>query len=134
MSEATEAVRGLVDAWLQARADVAAIERAEHPDITDRHGRVWTWVSGDLYRHCGNAAPEHMINWFGLPSQEVLDNPNYGDLCGICLNGRERHITVCRPEWNCSHIPCGWIRASGFRGPRETFVIVDETQMWEDTP
>ncbi|MGW6789973.1 hypothetical protein [Streptomyces chartreusis] len=96
-------VANLIAEWQNARAQLAAIERAEHPDVVDRHGRTWTWVSKDLYRHCGNAAPADMINDFGLPSQKVLDNPNYGELCEICLNGRQRHVPDCKPEWNCSH-------------------------------
>ena len=100
-----EAVGGLIADWQAARAALAAVERAEHPDITDGHGRVWTWFGrGDTYRHCGNAAPADMINQFGLPSQRVLDNPNYGELCDICLNGRVRNVPDCKPEWNCSHV------------------------------
>lgn len=99
-------VTRLLTEWQDARAQLAELERAEHPDITDRHGRVWTWRgSGDLYRHCGNAAPADMIDQFGLPSQRSLDNPNY-DPCDICLDGRERNAPKCRPEWNCSHRWC----------------------------
>lgn len=105
MSDATEAVGKLIASWQSARAALAEIERAEHPDIVDRHGRTWTWVSKDLYRHCGNAAPKDMINDFGLPRQSALDNPNY-DLCDICLNGRARNVRKCRPEWQCSHKIC----------------------------
>jgi hypothetical protein len=75
----------MVSDWLQLRADLAAVERAEHPDLTDHHGRVWTWVAGDLYRHCGMAWPRHSIEdtRHGLPSATVRANPNY-DLCDIC--------------------------------------------------
>lgn len=95
-------VENLIADWQEARAALAEIERAEHPDIIDRHSRVWAWVSKDLYRHCCTAAPADMINQFGLPTQGALDNPNY-DLCDICLNGRERNVPDCKPEWNCSH-------------------------------
>lgn len=93
----------LIVNWQDARARLLELERAEHPDIVDRHGRMWTWRGrGDLYRHCGNAAPAHMINDFGLPTQAALDNPNY-DLCVICINGRVRNVPDCKTEWNCSH-------------------------------
>jgi hypothetical protein len=106
VSNVTEAVGRLIADWQDARAALAELERAEHPDITDSHGRVWTWRGrGDLYRHCGIAAPADMINNFGLPSQRSLDNPN-SDPCGICLDGRERRAPKCRPEWNCSHKWC----------------------------
>ncbi|MFI9123827.1 hypothetical protein ACIGW0_31300 [Streptomyces bikiniensis] len=101
-----KSVENLIIEWQAARAELAELERAEHPDLTDRFGRVWTWRGrGDLYRHCGNAAPAYMIDQFGIPSQRVLDNPNY-DLCVICLAGRTRNVKKCRPEWNCSHKVC----------------------------
>ncbi|SOE25703.1 hypothetical protein [Streptomyces sp. OK228] len=98
-----DSVTNLITEWQAARAALAAIERAERPDVTDRFGRVWTWFGrSDTYRHCGTACPVDMIDSFGLPSQRALDNPNY-DLCGICLNGRTRNVPDCKPEWNCSH-------------------------------
>jgi hypothetical protein len=98
-----DSVSALIDRWTSAREELAAIERAEHPDIVDQHGRTWTWRGrGDLYRHCGNAAPDHMINDFGLPAQSALDNPNY-DLCDVCLDGRKRNVPDCDPSWDCSH-------------------------------
>lgn len=98
-----KAVENLITSWRAARALVAEIERAAHPDIVDHLGRVWTWRGrGDSYRHCGNAAPEYMINDFGLPTQAALDNPNY-DLCDACIDGRTRNVPACKPEWNCSH-------------------------------
>jgi hypothetical protein len=104
-SKAVRSVGRLLAEWIALRAELAEMERAEHPDITDRHGRVWSWVSKNLYRHCGIAAPANMINQFGLPTQQMLDNPNYGELCAICLAGRERHVPACRPEWGtCSHV------------------------------
>lgn len=107
MSDATEAVSRLIGEWQNARAALAELEHAEHPDITDRHGRAWTWRPGrgDIYVHDGMAFPRALVesNALGLPSQSVLDNPNYGHLCDVCLDGRERNVPDCRPEWNCSH-------------------------------
>lgn len=109
MSEATETVGRLVDQWQAARAALTELERAEHPDIVDRFGRVWTWRGrGDLYRHCGMAFPGDWLKEdgrIGLPSQRSLDNPN-SDPCTICLDGRTRNVRKCRPEWNCSHKVC----------------------------
>ncbi|AKZ59221.1 hypothetical protein SAM23877_6176 [Streptomyces ambofaciens ATCC 23877] len=106
MSTAIETVSKLVGKWVAARAELAEIERAEHPDIVDRHGRTWTWFGrGDLYRHCGNAAPASMIDQFGRRPQVILDNPNY-DLCDVCIDGRVRNAPVCKPEWDCSHKWC----------------------------
>src|SRR5689334_4293693 len=99
---AVETVGNLVASWQAVRAELHEIERSEHPDITDRFGRVWTWKSKDLYRHCGTACDVDMIPQFCLPSQRALDNPNY-DLCEICIDGRERNAFCCKFEWNCSH-------------------------------
>lgn len=110
MSEATRTVGRLIADWQAARAELAAIERAEHPDITDHHGRVWTWKPGrgDVYVHDGMAFPKDFLTepgHIGLPTQKVLDNPNYGHLCAICLNGRTRNVPDCKPEWGpCSHV------------------------------
>jgi hypothetical protein len=111
VAEIHDAVGRLIDDWQSARAELAEIERAEYPDITDHHGRVWVWWKGDLYRHCGLAFPEDWIingrpgrDRLGLPSQAVLDNPNYGHLCDICMNGRTRNVPPCKPEWNCDHV------------------------------
>ncbi|OSC76475.1 hypothetical protein B5180_01590 [Streptomyces sp. BF-3] len=106
-----QAVSELITQWQESRAALAELERAERRDITDRFGRVWTWRGrGDLYRHCGNAAPAHMIAQFGRPTQAALDNPNY-DLCDICLDGRTRNVRKCRPEWKCSHQVCRSVAA-----------------------
>lgn len=103
MHPATRTVSRLLTAWQTTRAELAALEAADRPDITDHLGRVWTWKGrGDLYRHCGTAAPAALIERFGLPSQSALDNPNY-DLCPTCIDGRTRNIPDCKPEWNCSH-------------------------------
>lgn len=81
----TERVSELITRWNAARAAVQAIERAEHPDATDKYGRVWIWISGDLYRHDQLAWPLAIITseHFGLPGPGLADNPNY-DLCAIC--------------------------------------------------
>ena len=98
----------LMAQWQKARAQLAEIERREHPDIIDGHGRAWTWIGrGDVYRHDGAAFSEDWIREegrIGLPSQRVLDNPNYGHLCDTCLNGRTRNVPDCKPEWNCGHV------------------------------
>lgn len=108
MSEATEAVGRLIGEWQDARAQLSELGRAEHPDIVDGYDRTWTWKPGhgDVYVHDGMAFPGDWLKEpgrIGLPSQKVLDNPNYGELCATCLNGRERHVPDCKPEWNCSH-------------------------------
>ncbi|MFE5290186.1 hypothetical protein ACFRAQ_34905 [Nocardia sp. NPDC056611] len=79
-------VASMIADWRAARAELAALERAEHADITDRFGRVWTWWKGDLYRHDkGLAVPQKFLTegWVGLPKRELKDNPNY-ELCEIC--------------------------------------------------
>lgn len=74
----------LINEWQSARLALQEIERSEHPDITDRYGRVWAWKSKDLYVHDGCLAfPEHMIQDLGLPSPVLASNPNYR-LCEIC--------------------------------------------------
>lgn len=71
--------------WMEACAQLAAIEQSEHPDIVDRHGRVWVWWKGELYRHCGMAWTESMVRdpRNGLPTESARNNPNY-DLCSTC--------------------------------------------------
>lgn len=77
-------ITSVIDEWRTARADLAAIERAEHPDIVDHHGRVWVWESGDLYVHDSLAWTGQMIRApHGLPYARLADNPNY-KLCEIC--------------------------------------------------
>ena len=77
----------LLAEWTWLREQIAETERAEHPDITDRFGRVWVWRSGDLYRHCNLCFPGEWITStkhpIGLPSPSLADNPNY-QLCEIC--------------------------------------------------
>jgi hypothetical protein len=103
-----QAVAELIAKWESARAELAELERAEHPDVTDHHGRVWTWWKGTLYRHCGLAWPAEFVQdgRHGLPDESALTNPNYVDFCGVCLDGRERNVQVCKPEWNCGHKVC----------------------------
>lgn len=98
----SRAINHMIAEWQLARRALADIDRAEHPDVTDKFGRTWTWWKGELYRHCGNAAPEDMISHFELPTQRALDNPNYS-LCDICLDGRTRNVPDCKSEWNCDH-------------------------------
>ena len=77
-------VSQMIADWQAIRAELAEIEASEHLDITDQHGRVWVWWSGDLYRHCQMAWPESMVRAeHGLPTDSVKSNPNY-QLCTIC--------------------------------------------------
>lgn len=88
MSQPIPAMQRLIADWQAARAALAAYERAEHPDLTDRYGRVWTWRGrGDLYVHDDTLAfPRDSITGagLGLPSPRLADNPNYSKLCDIC--------------------------------------------------
>lgn len=100
MSTSTNATRGgngrqiatnLVAEWNAARALLRAYEELEHPNLTDHHGRVWVWVSGDLYKHDDTLCwPRVFIEdtALGLPSEYAIRNPNYSKLCDICL-GRQ---------------------------------------------
>lgn len=47
--------------WFAVRAELAALERAEHPDLVDAEGRRWQWWKGDLYRHERKAWPRHFL-------------------------------------------------------------------------
>lgn len=71
-----------------AERGISAVERAEHPDVVDHHGRVWTWKDGDLYVHDGALAwPLVFVldGRHGLPEPGLADrNPNYSGLCLIC--------------------------------------------------
>lgn len=81
-----QAVGRLIAEWQSERAGWAELQGAEHPDIIDHHGRVWTWWKGDLYRHCKLAWPRTFVEdgRHGLPGPTALNNPNYAGLCGIC--------------------------------------------------
>jgi hypothetical protein len=81
------AVRGMLAEWQDARAELHAIEEAEHPPFTDRFGRVWTWFGrGDTWHHDDTLAmPRDMAERLaGLPPEKLRDNPNYHRLCEIC--------------------------------------------------
>lgn len=80
------AVRGMLAEWQALRAELRAIEEAEHPAVTDKWGRVWTWVSGDLWHHDDTLAlTRDMIDKLtGLPPEKLRGNPNYHGLCDIC--------------------------------------------------
>lgn len=82
-------VREKLAAWQAARAELRALEEAEHPPFRDRWGRLWTWVSGDLWHHDDTLAyPRDMIDALtALPPEKLRDNPNYWKLCGICRSG-----------------------------------------------
>lgn len=74
--------------WTALRQEIAAIERAEHPDIVDAHGRVWTWKSGDLYGHDKTfGIPKDWIASAGLPPETLAENWNYWRLCSTCTAG-----------------------------------------------
>lgn len=81
------AVGRLIAEWQAARAALAELERSEHPDVTDRHGRIWTWRGGDLYTHDNTlAAPLDFVTspTLGLPKPQCAENPNYARLCSVC--------------------------------------------------
>ncbi len=96
-------VPAMVDRWRELRAELAAIEQAEHPDQTDEFGRVWTWWKGDLYRHDDTlAVPLDMISLLDLPRAGLAeDNPNYSKLCQTCRReapGYEETTSMASPE------------------------------------
>jgi hypothetical protein len=80
------AVRGMLAEWQALRAELRAIEEAEHPPFTDQFGRVWTWMSGDTWDHDDSLAmPRDMVERLtSLPSERLRDNPNYWKLCATC--------------------------------------------------
>lgn len=87
MDRAGSVMSGLIREWIDVRARLAALEAAEHPDIADRFGRVWTWRKGDLYVHDSTLAfPEDWVRdpEIELPHPRLADNPNYSRLCDIC--------------------------------------------------
>lgn len=90
---------GLVDAWQAARAELRALEVAEHPPFADRHGRTWEWKDGDLWTHDGTLAfTRSMIDTAGLPKPGLAGNPNYADLCAICTSGWPVHAVTFDPR------------------------------------
>jgi hypothetical protein len=81
-------IRKLLAEWQALRTIIAEMDVAEHPDITDALGRVWTWIpggSGNLYGHDGMAWPREDVEdpGIGLPTPAVLENPNY-HWCRLC--------------------------------------------------
>ena len=89
--------------------------RSGRPPLIDPLGREWVWDSGDLYTHCGMAIPADWVPQQNRPiGEKTLDNPNY-DPCDICLDGRKRNVTPCKPEWNCSHAVCARMHAANQR-------------------
>lgn len=80
------AVRGMFAEWQALRAELRTVEEAEHPAFTDRFGRVWTWVSKDLWHHDDTLAMTRgMVDKLvGLPPERLRGNPNYHRLCVIC--------------------------------------------------
>jgi hypothetical protein len=80
------AVRGMLAEWQALRAELRAIDEAEHPAFADRFGRLWTWKGGDLWTHDGTLAfPRDMIDALTkLPREALRDNPNYWKLCATC--------------------------------------------------
>lgn len=84
--QAHAAVTGMLSAWSELRALAAELGAAEHPDLTDRFGRTWTWWSGDLYIHDGAlAGSADQIAAWGLPEPGLAErNPNYAGLCAVC--------------------------------------------------
>jgi hypothetical protein len=72
--------------WQAARAGLRALEEAEHPAFTDKFGREWTWVSGDLWHHDDTLAlTRDMIDRLtALPPEKLRANPNYHKLCEVC--------------------------------------------------
>jgi hypothetical protein len=91
------AVRAKLDAWQAARAELRAMEEAEHPPFRDRFGREWAWVSGDLWHHDDTLAlPRDMIGALtALPPERLRDNPNYWKLCATCRSGWQDKSPVC---------------------------------------
>jgi hypothetical protein len=88
MTTAHAHIRELLVEWQALRIIIAEMDVAEHPDIVDALGRVWTWIpggSGNLYGHDGMAWPREHVERpdVGLPSSAVLANPNYS-WCELC--------------------------------------------------
>lgn len=76
----------LLDRWHAARAELRALEVAEHPPIIDKFGREWTWKDENLYTHDSMAWPATIFDGpdsYGLPKASALNNPNYV-FCDTC--------------------------------------------------
>ena len=82
------AVGRLIEEWQEVRRQLATHAAAEHPDITDRYGRIWAWAGrGDLYAHDATLAyPRRLVEHpdLGLPAAHLGENPNYARLCAAC--------------------------------------------------
>jgi len=83
------AVRGLVAEWQALRAELRAIEEAEHPAVTDKFGRVWTWTCHDCYHHDNTLAlTRDMIDALaGLPPEKLRGNPTTGSCARPAVAG-----------------------------------------------
>lgn len=81
-------VGAMLDEWTALRHEIAAMERAEHLDIIDRHGRAWVWRGrGDLYSHDQTLAiPADWVPEANLQPEALADNWNYWRLCSICTS------------------------------------------------
>jgi hypothetical protein len=84
----TTAVSNLLRQLVYTRALLRELEAAEHPDITDRFGRVWTWRDEDIYAHDVMAWSLDSITHpdVRLPPAELASNPNYASLCAVCTS------------------------------------------------
>jgi hypothetical protein len=86
VAAALRVVNGMLADWYAVRAELRAIEEAEHPAFRDKFGREWTWVSGDLWHHDDTLAlTRDMIGALTrLPPEKLRGNPNYHRLCETC--------------------------------------------------
>ena len=84
--EGLHVVNGMLAEWQALRAELHAIEEAEHPAFRDKFGREWTWKDGDLWTHdaCLAVARGTIDKLTGLPREKLRSNPNYWKLCDIC--------------------------------------------------
>lgn len=115
------AVRGMLAEWQALRAELRAIEEAEHPPFTDRFGRTWTWFGrGDTWHHDDTLAmPRDMVERLAsLPPEKLRDNPNYWKLCEICRSQWADTSPVSPRCWLSGQ---GWydVRDRGYYAERE---------------
>lgn len=130
------AVRGMLADWQALRAELRAIEEAEHPAFADKFGRVWTWRKGDLWHHDDTLAlPRDMIDALTrLPSERLRGNPNYWKLCEICRSQwRDASPVSPRVQLGTS----GWydVRDGQYYAERdgsESRQDADDIARWED--
>lgn len=74
-----------IEEWRVLRAELRALDEAEHPPFLDKYGRRWEWKSGNLWSHDHTLAyPRDMIDGLSLPPEKLRSNPNYWQLCDIC--------------------------------------------------